>query len=666
MDDFFMKDGAAASRGSSSRQGNNTVHRKRQRPQQSGASSNKSNTQNQGLKKKLRRNDQHVDGDSGDDDQDIDNVDLTSRSAYAPPSDEELDDEDDPDQIGETPTQKRLRLAKAYIEKIKEDVADADDVDAEQLDRDLIAERLQHDALESAKKAFNRIASKYAEWSSTSPANSIRTFKNGKHLLTVTAVAVGIPTPRVLSTATSSTTTKDTSADSSMQRYQQFLQPTDENPRGKASLTKALPPQQPVYIFSASKDGGVSKHDLVTRKLLWHVAGGVKPTKKVTGGRDKMIHIWSAVDGTHLGTFKQHRDAVSGLAFRKGQYELYSASFDRTIKVWNVEDKTYVETLFGHQDSIPCISALHTHRCLTSGSRDRTVRIWKIPEESHLIFRAGTSGDSGDILLAAEDPEAARRIRLQNAKTFGGSIDVVEMITDEYFLSASESGSISLWNVGKKKPLYTRLRAHIVIKPTETGKDAVMNVDGFADSTDEIKSWQCWISCLASVPYSDMFASGMFAPDGNVICACDGFLRVWKIAENFKTFGPLFDIPMDGFINSAKFFYAPSLEQGEATADEKTAKSSDSQTLYVVAVGVLAAATAYFKEGFDDDRRDCSREIPKKEKTGGGRMTCGIQQFELYVSLVSLPSTRAEGFVLESHEAELGFTGQKAKARSED
>lgn len=54
----------------------------------------------------------------------IDDLDLTSRSAYAPPSDEEIsgDDDNGDDHQRETATQKRLRLAKAYIEKIKEDV----------------------------------------------------------------------------------------------------------------------------------------------------------------------------------------------------------------------------------------------------------------------------------------------------------------------------------------------------------------------------------------------------------------------------------------------------------------------------------------------------------------------------------------------------------------
>jgi ribosomal RNA-processing protein 9 len=55
--------------------------------------------------------------------------------------------------------------------------------------------------------------------------------------------------------------------------------------------------------------------------------------------------VWSTAQDTLLGKLSQHRDAVSGLRFRRGHNQLYSASFDRTVKVWNVEELSYVETL---------------------------------------------------------------------------------------------------------------------------------------------------------------------------------------------------------------------------------------------------------------------------------------------------------------------------------
>lgn len=67
-----------------------------------------------------------------------------------------------------------------------------------------------------------------------------------------------------------------------------------------------------------------------------------------------------------------------------------------------------------------------------------------------------------------------------------------------------------------------------------------------------------WITSLASVPYSDLFASG----------SADGFVRLWKISSDKKSFEALFKIGIvcflpneqHGFINSLEFFNAPESE----------------------------------------------------------------------------------------------------------
>lgn len=77
-----------------------------------------------------------------------------------------------------------------------------------------------------------------------------------------------------------------------------------------------------------------------------------------SGDRSKLILIWEAQSCRHLYTFTGHRDAVSGLAFRRGTHQLYSTSHDRSVKVWNVAENSYVETLFGHQDAVAALDAL--------------------------------------------------------------------------------------------------------------------------------------------------------------------------------------------------------------------------------------------------------------------------------------------------------------------
>lgn len=46
-----------------------------------------------------------------------------------------------------------------------------------------------------------------------------------------------------------------------------------------------------------------------------------------------------------LKTFKKHRAAISGLAFRRGTHTLYSCSHDRMVIVWNIDAMAFVEHL---------------------------------------------------------------------------------------------------------------------------------------------------------------------------------------------------------------------------------------------------------------------------------------------------------------------------------
>jgi len=155
------------------------------------------------------------------------------------------------------------------------------------------------------------------------------------------------------------------------------------------------------------------------------------------------IRIWDANTGAHVHCFRQHRGVITvrtrlvlqailatlpltstrlpfralltsqGLAFRRGTYQLFSASEDRTIKVWEVAEKAYVETLFGHQEGVLSVDALSRERCLTCGGRDRTARLWKIPEESHLVFRGHNT-----------------------------SMDVVRWLSDDSFVSGDDAGCV--------------------------------------------------------------------------------------------------------------------------------------------------------------------------------------------------------------------------------
>ncbi|TFK00856.1 ryanodine receptor 1 [Platysternon megacephalum] len=252
------------------------------------------------------------------------------------------------EEIEETAQEKKLRLAKLYLEQLRQQ--EEEKAEEEALEKDLVAGRLKEDVLEQKGK-LQRLIAKDLQPPDTAAIRVLR-----GHQLPITCLVIS---------------------------------PDDK------------------CIFSAAKDCSIIKWDVESGKKLHVIPGGKKGTEAqhvghtahvlsmaissdgkylATGDRNKLIMIWEAVTCKHLYKFTGHRDAVTGLSFQKGTHQLYSASHDRSVKVWNVAENAYVETLFGHQDAITGLDSLSRECCVTSGGRDGTVRVWKIPEESQLVF----------------------------------------------------------------------------------------------------------------------------------------------------------------------------------------------------------------------------------------------------------------------------------------
>uniref|UniRef100_A0A8C7MWH5 U3 small nucleolar RNA-interacting protein 2 n=1 Tax=Oncorhynchus kisutch TaxID=8019 RepID=A0A8C7MWH5_ONCKI len=259
------------------------------------------------------------------------------------------------------------------------------------------------------------------------------------------------------------------------------------------------------YVFSASKDCSIIKWDVESGKRLHTIAGGRKGTEDRHVGHtahvlymNKLIVIWEASTCKHLYKFTGHRGPVSGLSFRRGTHDLYSASHDRSIKVWNVDENAYVETLFGHQDAITGLDSGSRERCVTAGGRDRTVRVWKIAEESQLVFHGHE-----------------------------GSIDCIQLINEEHMITGANDGSVSLWSVNKKKPLSMVKAAH--------GRHG-----------DSGLEQPYWVAPVAALQNSDTVASGSH----------NSKVQLWKCVQGFRHLEPLFGIPVVSKSHSGKFLVA--------------------------------------------------------------------------------------------------------------
>lgn len=94
-----------------------------------------------------------------------------------------------------------------------------------------------------------------------------------------------------------------------------------------------------------------------------------------------------------------------------------------------------------------------------------------------------------------------------------------------------------MWNINKKKPVFVNQLSHGLQELNP-------------ESEISLKSPH-WITALSTLRYSDLFASGSW----------DGCIRLWKLADNIRSFSLLTEIPMIGFVNALEFI---------TTVDNKT------------------------------------------------------------------------------------------------
>lgn len=398
----------------------------------------------------------------------------------------------------ETAAEQRVRLAQRYLDRLKGEVDEAG-FDAEDLDRDIIAQRLREDVDEAKGRQFRLIA------------NTLD-FENADHINfradTQSTTAVAVCKPYVYTTSKDKTLIK-----------WKILPPNRRKSNDgipKNSHVGKRKPIQLAYVKGIKVRASATQQYGHTGAIL-SVAASSDGRYVATGGADRKLIIWSAEELRPLKTLTTHRDAVTGLDFAPIQTtqsgfgtQLFSASMDRSIKTYSLagEDSiAYVETLFGHQDHVLDVSAMAVDQCVSVGARDRSARLWKVVDETQLKFL----GDS------------SKQDEYQT-----GSLDCIVALPPQHFVTGSDSGTMNLWSMHKKKALFTIQTAHGVddLPPLEdVTSEADAKIIEELKKSDRRRPRPRAITALAALPGTDVILSGSW----------DGWIRAWKLSDDKRT-----------------------------------------------------------------------------------------------------------------------------------
>lgn len=444
------------------------------------------------LSRERQRKDDSISGSEAEDE-------LEPETTDDDDEEEEEEESEATSEEGETAAERRVRLAERYLDNIRQEL-DETGFDAEDLDKDLIAQRLKEDVDEAKGRQYRLIA-------------STLDFTNAAHCSfradTETTTAVAICPPYVYTVSKDKTLIKWQLQNPSIPPQANGSSPSRPGPRRRK-------PRQIAYVRGVKARASATQQHGHTGAIL-SVAASPDGKYVATGGADKKLIIWSAADLRPLKTFTTHRDSVTGLSFPPSSSsqsgfgtQLFSASADRSVKTYNLagEDSlAYVETLFGHQDHVVAVSAMAMDQCVTVGARDRTARLWRVVEEEQLKFL----GDSS-----------------RNEQYQTGSLDCVAALPPQHFVTGSDSGAISLWSIHKKKALFTVQTAHGVDEPPrleEVTSESDPNVIDRLKKDDHRRPIPRAITALASLPGTNVVLSGSW----------DGWVRVWKVSDDKRS-----------------------------------------------------------------------------------------------------------------------------------
>eukprot|EP01022_Parablepharisma_sp_SALTPOND_P021049 TRINITY_DN3_c0_g1_i1.p2 TRINITY_DN3_c0_g1~~TRINITY_DN3_c0_g1_i1.p2 ORF type:complete len:498 (+),score=37.39 TRINITY_DN3_c0_g1_i1:4024-5517(+) len=273
-----------------------------------------------------------------------------------------------------------------------------------------------------------------------------------------------------------------------------------------------------------------------------------------TGAKDCCIIRWDLATGAktilkgekHNRDIEGHYDEVLSIALSEDEKLLLSAGKDRVVRLWDIHNQKMVHTFKGHKDTITVLFILILQLREQERTQLPTISIPflmtallkcgtcpSVPTLTHSIFpsynqnsyghkREGlcmetyykdkviTGGSDGQAILWKLSDETQLLY-----KSSCQALDCIHTISEKYFASTGDNSTIELWAAAKKSPIFTLGKVH----------DAP------------------WICSMAGMKNSDLLATG----------SVDGYVNLYKFAEEKQTLEKLQKVPLNGSINAMQF-----------------------------------------------------------------------------------------------------------------
>ncbi len=228
-----------------------------------------------------------------------------------------------------------------------------------------------------------------------------------------------------------------------------------------------------------------------------------------SGGRDRIVRVWDAIDGRELLALKGHSYQVETVEFSPDGQWLASGSDDLSVKIWDAASGEEIHTMVGHSSHVLDVAfSPNGERIASAALHDRTVNVWDVA--------------SGEAVFSLEGPPEW--------------IESVAFSPDGNWLAAGgQNGTVQLWDATNGAESIT-LTGHVgVVRGLSFSPDSAQLASICAGkiSVWDIESGQEIVTLVVGGMLFDV----AFSPDGKRLATCSSGATVteWDIASGLQT-----------------------------------------------------------------------------------------------------------------------------------
>jgi eukaryotic-like serine/threonine-protein kinase len=235
----------------------------------------------------------------------------------------------------------------------------------------------------------------------------------------------------------------------------------------------------------------------------------------LSGGEDKALCLWDTSSGRKIRRLPGHAATVLSVAFAPDNRHAISGSRDRTVLIWDVETGQQVNRLKGVNAEIIALAFSPDGKMIVTGSQDMNLLLWDRQSQK-------TTRPLGGLV---------------RGRHFGAITSVLFTTDNVRTVSASEDGSIRLWNVKTGVELYCFAGHKGGVQSIALSPDGLRLVSGGADKVVRIWGVLSGEELARGLGHTTGVRGVAVAPDGRTALSVDECtLRAWDMVTGRDLF----------------------------------------------------------------------------------------------------------------------------------